>query len=231
MALTVSLTPFTVNLTTTVGTVVDATTGYGTRSNYGVFVKMYKLDYLGATTAITTTGTSADPAIDASWTYPYPTDGWFQAWYIAAPLYAGGTTYAQYDAVYNVSDKSVYTSLSNGNIGHSPSSSPTFWVKQTDPTSLINLIGTAQAPANVVANAGYSKTNTIIYAFSTYNYGNLAANASLEPSGDNRRNWDVSQLMISRIWLDGLQMASQRQDYSNGEKICRRLITLLSIPA
>lgn len=231
MALTVSLTPFTVNLTTSVATVVDATTGYGTRSNYGVFTKAYKLDYLGALSSFSTTGSVADPAVDLSWTFSYTTDGWWQIWYIAAPLYAGGTSYAQYDAVYSTSDKSVYTSLSAGNLGHTPASSPTFWVKQSDPTSLINLVGTAQAPANVVTNTGYAVVNTILYALTTYNYGNLAASASLEPCSDCKRTWDVTQLQIMRTYLDGLQIASQRQDYSNGEKICRRAITLASIPA
>lgn len=230
MALTVSLTPFAVNLITNIGTVTDATLGYGTRGNYGVFVKAYKLDYLGSTSGFVMTGSNADPAIDTSWTWGFTTDGWYQFWYIAAPLYAGGTTYAQYDAVYSTSDKSVYTSLSAGNLGHTPASSPTFWVKQSDPTALNSLVGTAQAPANIVTNTGYGKINTILYPVTTYNYGNLAANSALEPCSDCKRTWDVTQLQVLRGMLDGLIIASQRQDYSNGEKICRRAITLASIP-
>lgn len=229
MAITVSLTPFTVNLTTSIATVVDASTGYGTRSNYGVFTLAQKLDFLGATTSYPTTGNNANPATDTQWTFNYLTDGWYQIWFVAAPAYAVGTTYAQYDAVYDPITKGLYTSISNGNIGHTPSSSPTFWTLQPSVANIINNIGTSQQSNNLVASGAATKVNTILYAQTTYNYGNIASNAALEPCTDCKRRWDVTQLQYLRIILDGLQIASQRQDYSNGEKMCRRAISLAAL--
>jgi hypothetical protein len=229
MALTVSLTPFAVNLVTNIGTVTDATTGYGTRANYGVFVKLFRLDYLGNKTSIITTGNNSNPLTDASWAWTYVTDGWHQAWYIAPPVWTS-VAFNQYDAVYYSPTSSVYQANAATVGGDVPGTSPK-WILQSDPTSLINLFGTAQAPANINTNTGYAKVNTILFAIITYNYGNLAANSALEPCADCKRTWDVTQLQVMRGMLDGLVIASQRQDYSNGEKICRRAITLAGIPA
>lgn len=232
MALVVSLTPFTIALTTSIATVVDATTGYGTRSNFGVFTLARKLDFTGAATSITTTGNNANPASDTQWTFSYSnSDGWYQIYFVAAPAYAGGTTYNQYDAVYDPATKSLYTSINGGNIGHTPSSSPTFWLLSSVNT-IINNIGGAQASANLNGTLGVTAiVNTILYAQTTFNYGNLCVSASLEPCSDCKRRWDVTQLQYLRIILDGLQIASQRLDYSNGEKACRRAIALASLPA
>jgi len=229
MALTISLDTFNVNLTTGVASATDTTTGYGTRSNYGVAVAAYKSDYTGATTAIPTSGNNNNPQTDTQWTWSYTvgTDGWYQMWYVAAPLWTAGT-YNLYDVVYYAPTQQFYQSLIASN-----TSTPNVanWAV-TNVNNIVSSLGTVTNPNNLNGTVGAATIlHTILWAQTTYNYGSLCGNASLEPCTDCKRNWDVTQIQMLRVMLDGLIIASQRQDYSNGEKICRRAISVAMLPS
>lgn len=229
MAIAIGLTSFTANLNTNVANVVDATTGYVTRSSFGVLTYAYKCDYTGAQTPYPTVGNNGNPQSDTEWTFTYSTDGWVQVYMVVAPVYSSGTTYNQYDCVYDPISKLIYTSIAGSNTGHTPSSSPTYWVVSTVP-GVVNSIGTSNQSNNLNNTTGAAGViNTIMWAITTFNYDNYCAVASLESCMDCKRTWDVTRVQFLRMMLDGLIIASQRQDYTNGEKICRRAISLAQL--
>src|SRR5690242_6543006 len=105
-----------------VGTLNDDTTFTSpVRASTNVFVQGFKVSSSSSQTAIVVTGNDEDPETDTSWDFDVATDGWYQFYYAAIPDYAGGTTYSQYDAVYDPSTSEVYVSVVDGNVGNATS--------------------------------------------------------------------------------------------------------------
>lgn len=222
MAITINLGTPSVDLTTSVITITDASTySTPTRAQVGVFVKVYKTDYQGAKSAITTTGNASDPETDVSWTCNFPTDGWFQIAYVAPQDYAGGTTYAKYDAVFDPATNNVYRSKSNGNLGNALNNT-TFWELITDPAALAFNIGTATESLNMTAYTGQTVQNIVLFPLTKVEFGTETGLAFLEASSDYKRSEDVRLAELLQLAVTAMTVANDRQEYSLGEIFARR---------
>src|SRR5688572_29476093 len=88
-----------------------------TRSNVRNYVKVEKLNNdLSVYATPVVTGNNSDPESDTSYTFPLSRDGFYRLRAVSLTLYAGGTTYALYDAVADSSTDIVYRSKQAGNL-------------------------------------------------------------------------------------------------------------------
>lgn len=229
MAITINLTNITVDLTTSIGTIVDGSTYTSpTRATCGVYVKVYKTDYAGNRTLVTTTPNLGDANTDTQWTFPYAVDGWYKIAYVAPPDYAAGTTYAKYDAVFDPTNKLVYRSKSAGNIGNALLNT-TFWEVIPVPTDLAFNVGTTTESPNLTTITGVTVYNIILYSIISKAYGDATGSAMLEASSDYKRSEDVRYNELLFLAKESIKIANNRQAYSTGEIYARRAADLIAL--
>lgn len=205
----------------TLGTVTDTSSYISpVRSGYGVFVKAFKMTYLGGVEVftdaniLTTTSNNSNPATDTSWTFNMTGDGWYQFSYVAGPNYSGGTTYAIYDIVYDSGTKQIYRSKADGNIGHTVSD-PTWWGVISEPWQLLN------SPFTTM-NAMITSVNRILYPSTSAAFAAQAASAALEGVSDVFRRIDVQAYEFLGLAIDAMAADETAQLYNEGEKVARR---------
>jgi hypothetical protein len=228
MAITISLVDPVIDLTANTGLIVDGSTYTSpTRATCGVYVKVYKLDYTGARSYCTTTPNNNDANTDSQWTFAFSTDGWHQVLYVAPPDYAGGTTYAKYDAVFDPTNKLVYRSKSAGNVGNAVTNT-TFWELISDPTSLALNVGTSTASVNLNTNTSVATLNLLLRPKTKVNFGTKAGDAFLEASSDYKRSQDVRLYELLDLALNAMTIAENRLEFSQGELYARRAISLVN---
>ena len=195
------------------GTITDSTTYGGAnpaRADLLVFLSGFKLDASQDETALTVTGNDEDPATDTSWTFNITADGAFKFCWVAIPEYAGGTTYARYDAVY--SGAVVYRSKSSGNVGQSVSDT-TYWEVISDPADLANNKGSATESLNI--------TSTIYLRTLTPNGQYYFANYLSDEADPDTLDDSLQKYNIWRWLLDAAAVADSRSEVEEGERICR----------
>ena len=215
--LTFSITSFAADRLT--GTLTDGTTySSPARNTLSVYVKGEKMKY-DSTVASTLTLTSdtSDPETDASWTFTIPEDGWFRFQVVAIPDYAGGTTYAIYDAV--ASGGVVYRSKQNSNTGNAVGDTA-WWEVISDPAAL----AANEGEANESANIDSTIYEPIVPVNSQYIFANQIAEASeqyltsLELPDETLDTYSLLGVLV-----DGLAVYSDRSQVSQGERVARRL--------
>lgn len=201
-------------------TLVDGTTFTSpARSGVGVFVKVYKVNASSVRTAVIATGDTSDPETDASWDFPIASDGWYQIDYVAIPDYNVGTTYAQYDAVFDPSTNLVYKSVGGGNIGQSLAST-IHWTLVTDPTTLAAFEDTATESANIDSLV----YNSIILNHVTEYRGDKALEAAQEGASALEEPTDSSwYFSIADFNFEAARIAEVRQQYAAAERYVRRM--------
>lgn len=219
MALTISLSIASILADRSQSTVEDntvwGTDGNPARADVGVFLKMYKVDQTSVRTALTTTPDNADAEVTAEWTFDLTVDGHYQGDYIVVPDYNGATAYVQYDVSY--SGGVVYRAL-QATTGNAPPNA-TYWEVVSDPTTLVANDGTATESANATVYV----FNDILTPNTEYKFGNIAEDVALEFGTTSSREEDVETYEMVAVLLDGMWIASTRQEYSNGEKIARKM--------
>lgn len=224
MANTLAVGTITTDLTASTITITDGTTySSPARAGVGVFMDVYKVDYNSAKTLLTTTGDASDADSDATWTSTFTTDGWYKIVMVAPADYAGGTTYAQYDAAFDPATDYVYRSKTAGNTGNALTNT-TYWERITRPTDLAFNVGTATASANLDSLI----YNTILYPITRVNFGTKTGEAFLEASSDYRRSKDVRLYELLNVAVNAMNLANDRAEYAEGEKYARRAISLCS---
>jgi hypothetical protein len=221
----------TVSLSTTVNTddtatITDETTFTSpARSGVGVFVNVYKVSALSVQTAITVTSDDSDPETNSTWTFPIEEDGWYQAYYVAIPDYSGGTTYAQYAAVFDPSTDGVYRSKTAGNIGQALANT-TYWEAISDPASLAANLDTATESENIDSLI----YNKIILNQVTEYRGDKAIESAQEGSSavdePIESTWYFS---IADFNMEAALVAEMRQQFAAAERYTRRLDELVGI--
>lgn len=198
-------------------TLTDETTYGGSnpaRADLRVFVSLYKVDVENESTEITVTGNDEDPQTDSSWLGDYGVDGHYKWLYVAIPQYAGGTTYAQYDAVFDSSTDTVYRSLQASNTGNSLSDTA-WWEEITDPSSLAENEGESNESANITSFI-YRR---VLSANSQWKFATMVSEQS--------HNIDYSDLTVLQNivefdnLLTGASVADARTEVTDGETICR----------
>lgn len=206
-------------------TLTDTTT-YGapnvTRAGCGVFVSAAKVDYGNAETDLTVTTDDTDPETDSTFTFSYTNgDGYYKMRYVAIPDYNSGTTYAQYDAVFDPATNIVYRSKSAGNVGNAVSNT-TYWEVITDEAGLAD----NKEEANESANIDSLVYERVFTANAQYGYGNLVSQNSMHTEADDEDLiWEYD---VFSIMLNGAITADERTEPLSGELICRKIETRFS---
>ncbi len=199
-------------------TVTDSTTyAIPLRSACGVFVNIYKIDFQGGETLVTTTLDNDDPDSTSTWTFDLDADGHYRFKYIGPPDYAGGTSYSIYDAVFDSATNLVYRSKSNGNIGNSILNT-TFWEPISDPPTLADNDG----ETNETLNSDTAVVNRVIGTLTKDKRDSHAIDASLECCLDCERNKDVDLFTLLDLFTEALIEADSASEFNKGERIARR---------
>lgn len=222
MALDISLSVDSITAARTSGVLSDNTVfGTGsnpTRADVGVFVSGQKMKYDSTVESdLTVTSNHTDPETDDSWVFSIPKDGWIRFLYIAPEDYDSGTTYAIYDAVFDPSANGVYRSLQSSNTANSLSNT-SFWELITDPSELALNEGESNESANLASQV----YQVILTPNSEYAFSSQIAIASTE-GGDVEREQNVTLYELLAVLVDGAYIRSDRSEFSQGERICRRI--------
>lgn len=207
------------------GTLIDNTV-YGTGGNparnaVGVFVTGQKMKFDATVdTVLTVTGNNTSPSTDVSWTFNIVKDGWTRFLFAIVPDYAGGTTYALYDAVRNSTTNVVYRSKQSTNLGHALTDT-SWWEVITDPSSLASNEGESNESANIASDI-YEIVPTPTSEFA---FANQIAIASTE-GGDADREQSVQLYELLAVFVDGMYVRSDRSEFSQAERLARRTQTV-----
>lgn len=194
---------------------VFGTGGNPARSAVAVYLQMYKVDQFSVRTEVDTTPDNADAEVTAEWVFDLTVDGHYQGDYIIVPDYSGATAYVQYDVAY--SGGVVYRALQS-TTGNAPPNA-TYWEVISDPTTLVANDGTATESGNATVYV----FNDILTPNTEYLFGNIAEDVALEFGNTSAREEDVETYEMVAVLLDGMWIAATRQEWSNGEKLCRRV--------
>jgi hypothetical protein len=222
MALDISLEITSITADRESGILTDNTV-YGTggnpaRADVGVFVVGQKMKFDSTIdSTLTVTGNHSDPETDSTWTFNIPKDGWFRFLFVAPEDYAGGTTYALYDAVFDPTTNNVYRSLQSGNVGNSLGNT-SFWELIADPAQLALNSGEANESTNLASQV----YQVGLFPNSEYAYASQIAIASQE-GGDAEREQNVTLYELLAVFVDGGYIRDDRSEFSQLEKLARRI--------
>jgi hypothetical protein len=225
MANTLSLTVDSITADRTQGVLLDGTTySSPVRTGVGVFVKGQRmLSAVSVESTLTLVGNNTDPETDTQWTFNIPKDGWFRFLMVSVPDFNAATTYAIYEAVFQPSTDKVYRSKQNGNTTDTLTDT-TWWEEMTDPATLASNEGEANESTNIdsliyepgiMPNSEYGFANEIADAAEKY----LTANHI----PDN----DLDQYTLLGVLVDGAYVKFDRSEMNMGERITRRLESIL----
>lgn len=199
-------------------TVTDETTySSPVRSAVGAYLIVQKKDSEGATVSTPlVVGNDGDEQTDVSWVVNYSVDGWYRLLFVTPPDYAGGTTYAIYDAVQDPATSVIYRSKQNANTGNALNN--TTWWEEVDATIALN-----SGEDNESTNCDTLVYDVILTANSEYEYASLISDASdecckVECSLENLQTY----IRVAAL-IDGMIVHSDRSEMASGEKIARRL--------
>lgn len=207
------------------GTITDDTTFGGSnpaRNVLAVYLSGSKMKYNSTIDYALTITPNAGPATVSSWTFSIAEDkdGWNRFLYTALPLYSGGTTYSQYDAVYQASTYLTYRSLQSSNTGNALSNT-SFWEPITDASQLaLNSGETNQS--NNIASTVYS---ILVSANSEYAMSSQIAITSQE-GGDTKSGANMRLSYLLGVLVNGLYIHGDRAEYPQGETLARRIETI-----
>jgi hypothetical protein len=219
--------PNTISLSTTVNTDGTATIVDGTtftdpvRVDTGVFVKVFKVDYLSEQTELDVTTDTEDPETVSEFTFNIEDegDGWYQAYYASIPNYNPATPYVQYDAVKDASGSNVYVAVqaSTGQV----LSNPTYWTLEPDPATLVENIDTAEESLNIDAVL----YNTLIKSGVNTVLGDAALAAAAEEPGIEPNEVSEADLHFAFVdhQIEAANIAALRQQFAAAERYIRRL--------
>jgi hypothetical protein len=201
-------------------TITDSTT-YGTggnpaRADLRVFLTCYKVDSENVSTAVTLTSDDSDAQTDSVWTGTMGVDGHYKFLYVAIPEYAGGTTYAENDAVFDAADDAVYVSAVAGNVGQSLSDTD-FWTPESDPSSLAANDGEADESANITSFI-YRR---ILTPNSQWRFATMVSEQSSNTDYDDFST--LQDIIEFDNLLTGAVIADTRTEVTDGEIICRKI--------
>jgi hypothetical protein len=222
MAITVSLVASEVTLSTTGGnstfTQTDAST-YGSplRNAVGVYVSVFKVDYQGNRSPLTTTSDASSPTTDSVWTTIFTADGWHQSLYAAIPNYSAGT-YNLYDCAYVPSNKTSWISSIASNNNALTGSGGTGWVQLSDPSQIALNAGAI----NESLNCTTAILNFVLYPLVKQQFGIQTGVAFLEQSTDSKRTKDVLKYHLYALAVDGIRQANSALNYALAEIFARR---------
>jgi len=192
------------------------------RNAVGVYLKAKKMKYDSTVQQVlTSTGNNNDPNSDSIWTILISQgDGWHRFPFVIIPDYDTGTTYAQYDAVFEPTSKTVYRSVQAGNLNNSLTDN-VWWELIADPAELAENEGETNQSGNISSTIYEIE----VLGNSEYYFSNAIAIASTE-GGDAERERNVNIYELLAVLVDGCYVDSDRAQYADGERIARRIQSL-----
>jgi hypothetical protein len=194
----------------------DSTYTSPVRSAVRVFMSLQKMTVDNVGTAVTLTPDDDDPELTASWEWDTQVDGWHKFYYVAIPAYAGGTTYAIYDAVYDTSTDVVYRSIQNTNVGHALSDTA-WWEEISDPASLAANVDESDESGNITSQV-YQRVLTFN---SQYAYAvKIGEDCACTTCDDHDI---IPEYNIFSLLLNGAIKADQWSEFIKGEQISRKI--------
>lgn len=221
----------TVNLRVTVNTNDTATitdlTDYANpaRSGVGVFLKVYKVSYLSVKDARDLEPDSDDASLVTEWRFDLPKDGWHLIEYVAVPDYSSGTTYDQYDAVYDGNTNKVYRSKQPGNIGQSLVDT-SYWEEIAEPATLAENKDTVTESANIDSLL-YNKI--ILNKVTNYRGDKAIETAQEGASAVDEPTESWWHFSIADAQMEAALVAEIRQQFAAAERYVRRMDELVGI--
>jgi hypothetical protein len=94
----------------------------------------------------------------------------------------------------------------------------------SDPTTLLDLVGTATAPGNLI----YQLFEQIFYPFTKVAFGDSSEDAALECCSTCERGEDVKTNEFFAVMIRGISAANTRAKYVQGERISRKSEELIA---
>jgi hypothetical protein len=186
------------------------------RSTLRIFLSAYKVDVDNNATALTVTSDTGDPQTSSSYTCQYTVDGFYRVYFVVIQAaYSAGTSYAQYDAVYDGSNN-VYRSKSAGNIGNALNNT-TYWELISDPSSLAANKDTATESLNISSDQ-YLR---VFSADGQYAFANQLSDQC--GCSDCEDIAALQNYMLFAMLLDSMSVADSRSEVIDGEAIARRI--------
>lgn len=220
MPLTIDISIDTISSDRTTATMVDDTV-YGTRANFGTYVVVEKINADSTIeSTIVATGDAADPYSDVSWEFTIPNDGWFRVHFVAAEAYSAGTTYDADDVVDDGAG-TLYQSQVGSNLGNALVGNPSKWLEVT-----------ADDVADLDA-ASFNSGGSTVYEFiltpnSEYSYASKIAEGAETYLTSTKIPQDIlDTYSLLAILLNGAYVYSDRGSYSAGERVCRKLESII----
>jgi len=120
------------------------------RADIAVLLSAFKTDEDQVETGMTSTPDDPDPYVAANWTITNTIDGWVKYYIALIPKWAIGTTYNQYDVVYD--GGTVYQYINVTPSAGNATSDINYWspVTTTDTAKVVvSMVGTASEPGNL----------------------------------------------------------------------------------
>ncbi len=203
-------------------TILTDSTIYGTPNVDRNQVAVYLTAYTVAESLIETpiVVASFDPETATTFTITNGLDGRYRFYFIIVNNWLVGTTYNQYDLVWETTQNKFYQyTNATPSSGHAVTDANYFTVV-TDPTSIIRNVGTSTASGNIV----YQILENIADYQTAKCYGNaitLAAkdNCSAECDCSSKLGQSVKKI---RTLLAVMRLSNTRQQYLVGERAARQ---------
>lgn len=120
------------------------------RADGAVYLTAYKVNEDLVETAVTVT--TFDPKTADTFTTANPDtngDGHYKYYFIFAEDYAGGTTYNQYDVVWDTGEEAFYEYTNAAPSAGNPVTDVNYWTALADPTTKIADVGTDEESGNL----------------------------------------------------------------------------------
>jgi hypothetical protein len=225
MANTLSFTVDSIASDRLTGILLDGTTyGSPARSATALYAKGQKMNADSTVdSTLTLTGDAANPETDTQFTFTIPKDGWFRFLIASIPDYDVGVTYSIYDAVFTSGTATVYRSKAGSNTGQTLTDTA-WWEEITDPTTLASNEGEATESANIDSTI----YEPLITANSEYAFANRISLASEEYlASQNIPDDDLDTYGLLAIFVDGGIIRGDRSEMSQGERIIRRMDSVI----
>lgn len=126
------------------------------RNEVALYLTAYKVDEDQVESALDVT--TFDPKTVTQFTTTNGIDGWHKYYFIIVDDWLVGTTYNQYDVVWSPTEEAFYQYINATPSAGNLVTNATYFVVVTDPSALIQDVGTAEEPGNIV----YQVINKIV---------------------------------------------------------------------
>lgn len=187
------------------------------RSAGALYITGEKVNADGTTDAAVAFSTY-DQETWATTTFTLTKDGWHRFKIVFALDYNAGTTYNQHELVYQDSNNTTYKSIFATPFSGIAPPNATYWVAVSDPTSLVDNVGTSSESPNLE----YQLLQRVLYPNAKVEYGNLTEDAAIEGYGDSTRGEDVLNYEFARLMVEAMNSLDQRGKQADGERVARK---------